>query len=173
MRIYIIKLRPSWDRFILIMGIPILVRRCLCIETALRFPYYWSFAGPLWRESTPNTSHVDHRLIYRPTERHISEGRVLIKQFVFSSNKLYFLMSSDVMGSINKQDRNISFSIENFTARQLFKRFCPSGSEVTCNSYRKTSNIRRTSVGNKIVDHSDVVGASPVGAAPTTSSFST
>ena len=38
--------------------------------------------------------------------------------------------------------------------------------------YRKTSNIRRTLVGNKIVDHSDVVGASPVGAAPTTSSFS-
>ena len=39
--------------------------------------------------------------------------------------------------------------------------------------YHKTSNIRRTLVGNKIVDHSDVVGASPVGAAPTTSSFST
>ena len=39
--------------------------------------------------------------------------------------------------------------------------------------YRKTSNIRHTLVGNKIVDHSDVVGASPVGAAPTTSSFST
>ena len=39
--------------------------------------------------------------------------------------------------------------------------------------YRKVSNIRRTRVGNKIVDHSDVVGASPVGAAPTTSSFST
>ena len=36
-----------------------------------------------------------------------------------------------------------------------------------------TSNISRTLVGNKIVDHSDVVGASPVGAAPTTSSFST
>ena len=39
--------------------------------------------------------------------------------------------------------------------------------------YRKTSNISRTLVGNKIVDKSDVVGASPVGAAPTTSSFST
>ena len=39
--------------------------------------------------------------------------------------------------------------------------------------YRKVSNIRGTLVGNKIVDHSDVVGASPVGAAPTTSSFST
>ena len=32
---------------------------------------------------------------------------------------------------------------------------------------------QRTLVGNWIVDHSDVVGASPVGAAPTTSSFST
>ena len=39
--------------------------------------------------------------------------------------------------------------------------------------YRQVSNIRRTLVINKIVDHSDVVGAWPVGAAPTTSSFST
>ena len=36
----------------------------------------------------------------------------------------------------------------------------------------KTSNIRRTLVLSKIVDRSDVVGAPPVGAAPTTSSFS-
>ena len=40
-------------------------------------------------------------------------------------------------------------------------------------TYRKASNISRTLVGNKIVDNSDVVGASPLGAAPTTSSFST
>ena len=40
-------------------------------------------------------------------------------------------------------------------------------------SYRQVSNIIRTLEGNKIVDHSGVVGASPVGAAPTTSSFST
>ena len=39
--------------------------------------------------------------------------------------------------------------------------------------YRQVSNISRTLVGNEIVDHSDVVGASAVGAAPTTSSFST
>ena len=39
--------------------------------------------------------------------------------------------------------------------------------------YRHTPNIRRTWVGNEIVDYSDVVGASPVGAAPTTSSFLT
>ena len=39
--------------------------------------------------------------------------------------------------------------------------------------HRHTSDIRLTIVGNNIVDHSDVVGAPPVGAAPTTSSFST
>ena len=33
--------------------------------------------------------------------------------------------------------------------------------------------LRRTFLGNEIVDHSDVVGASPVGATPTPSSFST
>ena len=44
---------------------------------------------------------------------------------------------------------------------------------ATKDKYRKTSNTSRTMTGNKIVVHSDVVGASPVGAAPTTSSFST
>ena len=40
-------------------------------------------------------------------------------------------------------------------------------------AYRQVFNIRRTIVGSTIVDHSDVVGAMPVGAAPTTSSLST
>ena len=39
--------------------------------------------------------------------------------------------------------------------------------------YHLVSNIRPTLVANKIVNHSDVVGVPPVGAAPTTSSFST
>ena len=39
--------------------------------------------------------------------------------------------------------------------------------------YRQVSNISRTLVGNRIVDRSDVVGASPVGAAPITSEWST
>ena len=39
--------------------------------------------------------------------------------------------------------------------------------------YSQNSNISHTLVGNKIIDHSDAVGASPVGAVPTTSSFST
>ena len=37
------------------------------------------------------------------------------------------------------------------------------------NPRHQTSNIRRAVVGNKIVDPSDVVGSSPVGAAPITS----
>ena len=40
-------------------------------------------------------------------------------------------------------------------------------------TYRQVSNIRGTLIVNEIVDNSDVVGASPVGAAPTTSSLST
>ena len=51
-------------------------------------------------------------------------------------------------------------------------RYWPQTKQASIN-YRKTSNISRTLVGNKIVDNSDVVGASPVGAAPTTSSFPT
>ena len=47
---------------------------------------------------------------------------------------------------------------------------CVRSSGVDCH-YRKTFSISRTLVGNKIVENSDVVGASPVGAAPTTSSF--
>ena len=39
--------------------------------------------------------------------------------------------------------------------------------------YHQVSNIRRNLVGSKIIDQSDVVRASPVGAAPTTFSFST
>ena len=39
--------------------------------------------------------------------------------------------------------------------------------------YLQTSNICHTLVGNELVDHSDVVGAGPVCAAPTTFSSST
>ena len=39
--------------------------------------------------------------------------------------------------------------------------------------YRQTSNTSRTLIGKNIFGQSDVVGAPPVGAAPTTSSFST
>ena len=49
--------------------------------------------------------------------------------------------------------------------------FMPSANLI--GDYRQTSNISHTLVGNKIVDHSDVVGTPPASAAPTTASFST
>ena len=64
----------------------------------------------------------------------------------------------------------------NFQLTKMLRLFCcPSGTKarIFLGDYRQVSNIRRTLVGNQIVDHSDVVGASPVGAATTTSSFST
>ena len=42
---------------------------------------------------------------------------------------------------------------------------------IECCAYRQTTSISHT-LDNKIEDHSDVVGASPVGVAPTTSSLS-
>ena len=55
------------------------------------------------------------------------------------------------------------------------RRWVNAGSRVCYEKveYRRISNIRRTLIGNNLVDHSDVVGASPIGAAPTTSSFLT
>ena len=47
----------------------------------------------------------------------------------------------------------------------------PMVNQVT-DTYCQTSSVRCTLVGNKIADHSDVVGALPIGTAPTTSSFS-
>ena len=45
--------------------------------------------------------------------------------------------------------------------------------DYDCEYTVETSNTSRTLTGSKLVDHSDVVGTSPVGAAPTASSFST
>ena len=50
----------------------------------------------------------------------------------------------------------------------------PDTQEEKCNEiYSQISNINRNITGETFVDHSEVVGASPVGAAPNTSSFST
>ena len=61
-----------------------------------------------------------------------------------------------------------NYAIDWVTVRQP----CNTTSLSTKN-YHQTFNIRCILVGNIIVDHSDVVGALPVSAAPTTSSLST
>ena len=59
------------------------------------------------------------------------------------------------------------------THKQLLQYLCIVRCGAKYATYRQTSNISCTLVGNKIVDHLDVVGASPVGVAPTASSFTT
>ena len=50
-------------------------------------------------------------------------------------------------------------------------RYYLNGKKNSNHKYRQTSNLSCTLVGNKIVDHSDVVGAPPIGAAPTSSHY--
>ena len=62
---------------------------------------------------------------------------------------------------------SISFRVTSLALGQSYD--CPSASEVMLKDldktdYCQTSNIRHTLIGNKLVDHSDVVGASPVSA---------
>ena len=78
------------------------------------------------------------------------------------------LLSVDDIRKMLLASINLTPAFFNYVQRYFY--FTDNLSKST---YRQVSNIRRNLVGNKIVDHSDVVGASPVGAAPTTSSFST
>ena len=60
-----------------------------------------------------------------------------------------------------------------YPARSLTGNVRKNGPTNGKHMYHQTSNISHTLVGNTPVDHSDVVGASPVGNALTASSFST
>ena len=56
----------------------------------------------------------------------------------------------------------VQHQVNNNTTQNYTVRYFIWHSNGKCGIYRQVSNIRRTLVGNKIVDHSDVVGASPV-----------
>ena len=72
---------------------------------------------------------------------------------------------------------NVEVFIKWFRSRNELKLFTYNLALMSPSGYRQISNIGRTLVGNKIVDHSDVVGAAPAGVhtgtASTTSSFLT
>ena len=72
----------------------------------------------------------------------------------------------DKIGLSDSKNKKIWFAMEICYFRRTF-------TQEYFYIYCQTSNIRCTLLGNKIVDHSDVGGALPVGAAPITSSFST
>ena len=96
---------------------------------------------------------------------------------------------SDLKGQVKMlEDKNTTYMQKNLDLEEVswgqsvqkVIEFCKFFSSIAYKAYNwlimkctVKSHISRTLVGNEIVDHSDVVGASPVGAAPTTSSFST
>ena len=82
---------------------------------------------------------------------------------------MFSLICASINGYNNKCHCNDDFHyfcptvhINNYVNISCFVVLCCFGCKST---YRLVSNIRRTLIGNWIVDHSDVVGASPVGAA--------
>ena len=96
-----------------------------------------------------------------------------------SSNEFQWLRNYDIV-PVQHSSRNdkpifqayvfhvkFPWSWFNMTQSQGYKEI-----DVSMSRCHQTSNIRLTLVGNKIVDYSGVVGASPLAAAPTTSSFS-
>ena len=82
------------------------------------------------------------------------------------------LWNSDILQSFMRSQRNVTLDIHLVKKWILTGRVYNSSNNIH-NIYRQTSNISRTLVGNKIVHHSDAFGTSPVGAAPSASSFST
>ena len=82
------------------------------------------------------------------------------------------LWNSGILQLFMRSQRNVTLDIPLVKKWILTGRVYNSSNNIH-NIYRQTSNISRTLVGNKIVHHSDAFGASPVGAAPSTSSFST
>ena len=86
---------------------------------------------------------------------------------------LVHVLDNDIVEALECDLEMGFFGCWSWRSQPINKRVGQQGKVLTYRTYRQVSNIRRILVGNEIVDHSDVVGASPVGAAPTTSSFST
>ena len=121
------------------------------------------------KHGIPHWGRVTYICVSRPTaigsDIYLSSGR---RRTIIYSN-------AGTLGNKIKwnRDQNVYMFIQENTCDNVVCLMAAILSWSQYDTYRKVSNIRRTLVGNKIVDHSDVVGASPVGAAPTTSSFST
>ena len=102
-----------------------------------------------------------------------SEKWHMLYQFIFTeftiqlTNVYWFISQNFVWIYISLPPSNVSWKTSSSHGQGVF------AISKLISMYRQTSNIRGTLGGNKLVDHSAAVGASPVGAAPTTSSFST
>ena len=102
---------------------------------------------------------VNNLLLYVEPHKKEAHDKLQNMRFKFALSNM-----EDMRTPILDRQNNVRWGVK------VLSLLCSQGGHP---SYRKTSNISRTLVGNIIVDNSDVVGASPVGAAPTTSAFST
>ena len=97
------------------------------------------------------------------------------KQFVLSCVYIFYhfqtLNGADSWNPSSWKTRACSSNIVNAMVTVDLVKQGANASAAIILTYRQTSHIRRTLLGNKIVDHSDVVGAPPFISAPTT--FST
>ena len=156
--------------------------RC-CIVIHARFLYMSgeeksvsSYCFPLLDNSvefsvqTKNSPDGFNTLRLRQNMRHV-EGSIF--KLIFLNENYWILIEYSQQFALNGPIKQYaSIGSDNGLATSHYLNKC--GLHIASwGIYRHTSNIRRTSVGNQIVDHSDVVGASPVGAAPTTSSSPT
>ena len=82
-------------------------------------------------------------------------------------NKVQYTKTSHISGT-SIHDHDICYFLV-----EIWGSWMKGTGTYTQENYRQVSNISHTLAGNNFAYHSDVVGASPVGAAPTTSSFST
>ena len=119
----------------------------------------------------------DHRLLFPPSQNHTNQPPIRLKEKCRDFGPICWFLHTCVISCCR-------ISIFSFDGTQHIKDiimvvFGHHQNDITHAIslifiiYRKISNISRKLVGSTIVDHSDVVGASPVGAAPTTSLFST
>ena len=87
-----------------------------------------------------------------------------------------FLWVSLILNNLGYQMTSFKVVDENpsdFMTFQICRHWVVSSLFMNTDIYGLPSNIRHTLVGNKIIDHSDVVAASPVSTVPTIFSFST
>ena len=98
--------------------------------------------------------------------------------FIGDSRKIFVTFESIKIHQFSLNKKSIwKYCLRNVSLNGLNNMFtlkgCSYDRRLLNMTYRQACNISRTLVSNKIVDHSDAVGASPVGVAPTASSYST
>ena len=128
---------------------------------------YWSIGSSLLPSRRPAITYTDALLV-----------------FIGDSRKIFVTFESIKIHQFSLKKKSIwKYCLQNVSLNGLNNMFtlkgCSYDRRLLNMTYRQACNISHTLVSNKIVDHSDAVGAtptvgaSPVGVAPTASSYST